>query len=70
MPGRLGREQRLSAGSVGTDSPIPMKISIVTVALNAAETIEDTLRSIASQTHPDVEHVIIDGGSRDATLDI
>src|SRR5574340_992946 len=49
---------------------IPMKISIVTVALNAAETIEDTLRSVASQTHPDVEHVIIDGVSRDATLDI
>jgi len=47
-----------------------MKISVLTVALNAAETIEDTLRSVISQTHPDVEHVIVDGASTDDTLQI
>lgn len=47
-----------------------MKISVLTVALNAADTIEDTLRSVASQTYPDVEHVIVDGASQDATLEI
>jgi glycosyltransferase involved in cell wall biosynthesis len=47
-----------------------MKISIVTVALNAATTIEDTLRSVASQTYPNIEHIVIDGGSTDGTLEI
>jgi glycosyltransferase involved in cell wall biosynthesis len=47
-----------------------MKISIVTVCFNSAATIADTLRSVAVQTHPDIEHLVIDGGSRDTTLDI
>lgn len=34
---------------------------------NAASTIEATLHSVASQTHPDVEHLVIDGGSNDGT---
>ncbi len=45
-----------------------MKITVITVALNSARTIADTLKSVASQSYPDVEHVIIDGGSTDATL--
>ncbi len=47
-----------------------MKVSIVTVVLNAADTIADTLQSIAEQSHPDIEHIVIDGGSTDASLDI
>lgn len=47
-----------------------MKISIITVAKNAASTIEDTLSSVAGQNHAPVEHIIIDGASTDATLDI
>ena len=47
-----------------------MKISIVTVCFNAAETIADTLESVARQTHPDVEHIVIDGASTDGTMDI
>ena len=46
-----------------------MHISVVTVAFNAEATIAATLRSLGSQTMR-VEHVIIDGGSSDATLDI
>lgn len=45
-----------------------MKISIVTVAYNAAKTITDTLRSVASQSHEPVEHIVIDGGSTDGTM--
>ena len=45
-----------------------MKISVITVTYNSAATIVDSLRSVAAQTHPDVEHIIIDGGSKDATL--
>lgn len=45
-----------------------MKISIITVCYNSAATIQDTLRSVASQSHPDVEHIIVDGASKDQTL--
>lgn len=47
-----------------------MKITIVTVCFDSAETIADTLGSVAAQTQPDIEHLIIDGGSRDATMEI
>ncbi len=45
-----------------------MKITVITVTYDSAATIVDTLRSIANQTHPDIEHLVIDGGSMDATL--
>lgn len=45
-----------------------MKITIITVAFNAAETIGDTLQSVASQTYSDIEHILIDGASRDGTM--
>ena len=44
-----------------------MKISIVTVCYNAASTIGATIASVAMQDWPDVEHIIIDGGSSDGT---
>lgn len=47
-----------------------MKISIITAAYNSADTIRDTLASVAGQTYGPVEHIIIDGLSRDNTLDI
>ena len=47
-----------------------MKISIITAAKNAAVTIRDTMLSINAQTHPDVEHIVVDGRSTDRTLDI
>lgn len=47
-----------------------MKISIVTVCYNSAETIRDTIESVLSQTYLDIEYVIVDGASKDATLRI
>lgn len=47
-----------------------MKVSIITAAFNSADTIRDTLHSVAQQTYQPVEHVIIDGLSRDNTLAI
>lgn len=47
-----------------------MKISIITVCRNAADTIKDTLDSVASQNWPEIEHIIVDGLSDDNTLDI
>lgn len=46
------------------------KISIITATYNSQSTVEFTLRSIAEQTHPVVEHIIIDGFSSDKTLEI
>lgn len=47
-----------------------MKISIITATYNSAETVRDTLISVASQQDVSVEHIIVDGLSRDNTLDI
>lgn len=46
------------------------KISIITVSYNNETTIEDTIRSVKSQTYPMVEHIIIDGASTDSTMAI
>lgn len=47
-----------------------MKISIITIAYNSAETIEATIQSVISQDYTDVEYIIIDGASKDATMDV
>lgn len=47
-----------------------MKITVVTVCYNAAQTIADTLCSVAAQRGVEVEHVVIDGGSTDDTLKV
>jgi glycosyltransferase len=47
-----------------------MKISIITVAYNSESTIGATLESVATQTHCDVEHLVIDGVSTDSTLEV
>lgn len=47
-----------------------MKISIVTPAFNSAKTIRHTIESVARQTYSNVEYIIVDGGSQDATAKI
>ena len=47
-----------------------MKISIITISYNAENTIENTLKSIENQSYNNIEHIIIDGGSKDSTLEI
>lgn len=45
-----------------------MKISVITVCYNAEATIASTLSSVAAQQDAEVEHIVIDGGSRDGTM--
>ena len=47
-----------------------MKISIITVCYNSAKTITDTLRSVREQSFGNIEHIIVDGGSTDRTLEL
>lgn len=47
-----------------------MKISIITIAYNSAETIEATIQSVIAQDYTDVEYIIIDGASKDTTMDV
>ena len=47
-----------------------MKVSIITITFNAGRTLQRTLDSVACQTYQDIEHLIIDGVSKDDTLAI
>lgn len=47
-----------------------MKISLITATYNSAETLRDTMQSVLNQTFKDVDYIIVDGGSKDSTIDI
>lgn len=45
-------------------------ISIITICLNSAKTIEGTISSVLNQSHENIEYLVVDGGSTDGTLEI
>ena len=47
-----------------------IKVSIITPCFNSEKTIGRTLDSVMAQTYSNLEYIIVDGGSRDGTLDI
>jgi glycosyltransferase involved in cell wall biosynthesis len=49
---------------------VPLSFSIVTPCLNAEATIAEAIASVRAQGYPNVEHIVIDGGSTDGTMDI
>ena len=47
-----------------------MKVSIITVSYNSAQTLGDTMKSVLEQTYHDIEYIVVDGGSTDNTIGI
>jgi len=47
-----------------------MKISIITICYNSAQTLEKTILSVAGQSYKNIEYIVVDGCSNDGTLDI
>lgn len=47
-----------------------MKVSIITACFNSVRTIAGALESVANQSYPQIEHIVVDGGSGDGTLDV
>ena len=47
-----------------------MKVSVITVTRNSAGSLPDALRSVAQQSHSEIEHIVIDGASTDNTSEV
>ena len=47
-----------------------MKITVITVCYNSATTITETLSSMSNQSYDGIEHIVVDGGSNDETIDL
>lgn len=53
-----------------TSKRVEVKISLITVSYNSSSTIQDTFDSIRKQTYPNIEYIVVDGGSNDNTVEI
>jgi glycosyltransferase involved in cell wall biosynthesis len=62
-----GRRSRNATGKQTPGSPL---VSVITSVYNGAEDLERTLKSVVAQSYPCVEYIVVDGASKDGTVDI
>jgi glycosyltransferase involved in cell wall biosynthesis len=70
-PGESGHRHATEVGpsSPQLDAPVPL-VSVIIPTLNSESTLRGTLGSVANQTYSRIEVILVDGGSRDHTLEI
>ncbi len=69
LSGKLNEKKSVSSPSIRVGNPLP-KISIVTPSFNQGEFLEECIDSILSQGYPNLEYIIMDGGSTDISVTI
>ncbi len=47
-----------------------MRVTVITACLNRVATVGEAIQSVAEQSHGDIEHIVVDGGSTDGTLEV
>ena len=64
---RFVKNKKLELGEPIGASPL---VTLVTPAFNSRTYIEETIVSVACQTYPNIEYIVVDGGSTDGTIEI
>jgi glycosyltransferase involved in cell wall biosynthesis len=60
---------RLRRTTVSGTRDLPL-VTVITAVMNAVETVKVCIESVAQQDYPNIEHIVLDGGSTDGTLDV
>lgn len=62
-----GRRTRGTIAHAAADRPL---VSVITVVFNGAQHLAKTIRAVAEQSYPNIEHIVVDGASTDGSVDI